>query len=65
MESESATPESRLWIWLSRDGTRWRITDDSDGIWSCQIGLGGKRLGPWESGLPPTLEIWPLGHFRK
>jgi hypothetical protein len=64
MDKQTADIPSRLWIWLSVEGTRWRITHDADGVWSCQIGIGGKRIGPWKPGLPPTLEIWPLGDFK-
>lgn len=63
MGNESIQTPSRLWIWLSAEGTRWRITYDSEGLWSCQIGIGGKRVGPWKSGLPPTLDTWPLENF--
>ncbi len=61
---EAKTPEpvrrSSVWVWVSaEDGTRWRINHTREGIFSCPIGLGGKRVGPWKAGLPPSLDAWP------
>ena len=60
-ESEQPVHRSPVWMWISADGMRWRINHTSDGVWSCQIGLGGKRVGAWKSGLPPSLDFWPEG----
>jgi hypothetical protein len=61
MDKEKKQPagQSSTWMWLSADGTRWRIHHTTDGIWSCPIGTGGKRVGSWEPGLPSSLGAWP------
>ncbi|MEE8124302.1 MAG: hypothetical protein V3T42_00640 [Nitrospirales bacterium] len=59
-ESEKPRPHSPVWMWESADGGRWRITHTPDGVWSCPVGLGGKRVGPWKSGLPLSLGSWPV-----
>ncbi|GJL70480.1 MAG: hypothetical protein NPIRA06_31150 [Nitrospirales bacterium] len=63
MPSESKRPVRRspVWMWISADGGRWRINHTPNGVWSCQIGLGGKRVGSWKTGLPPSLDSWPKG----
>ncbi len=53
------TRRSSTWIWLSADGARWRINHSADGIWSCPIGTGGKRVGSWKPGVPASLGTWP------
>ena len=61
MEPESQQPrrQSPAWTWISADGGRWRIHHTPDGVWSCPIGLGGKRVGAWKVGLPSSLGSWP------
>jgi len=61
MDTEKKQParQSSTWIWLSADGARWRINRTADGVWSCPIGTGGKRVGSWEPGLPSSLGSWP------
>ncbi len=61
MEKNNKQPsrQSSTWIWLSADGVRWRINHTSDSTWSCPIGIGGKRIGMWKSGLPSSLGSWP------
>jgi len=58
-ESQKIRERSPVWIWVSADGSRWRINHTPDGVWSCPIGLGGKRVGAWKVGLPPSLDSWP------
>ena len=58
-ESEQHVQRSPVWVWISADGVRWRINHTPDGVWSCPIGLGGKRVGAWKTGLPPSLDSWP------
>ena len=49
------TVAKRVWVWFSADKSRWQVALTEEGFWHSPIGLGGKRLGEWERGLPPGL----------
>ncbi len=59
LEAKKNPQRKPVWIWICAEGGRWRINHTPDGVWSCPIGLGGKRVGAWKVGLPPSLDFWP------
>jgi len=52
----------RMWLWINRDGSRWKLAKTDEGFWFCPVGSGGKRRGPWEAGFPPGLDDIPPWH---